>query len=181
FEPDGVTLREQSRPVVDSFRCAAAAIPLLLKYQGTGRVHAVVQEENQAEQYLDLGNYIGVARFNSGESGMFWRDYHHGRATSEAPERGRGLVIQAGEDEFYVTGVGYRLLLKKKTPPEMNMDARFSSEFLAARLNNYVSVDEGHFDESGNWVAVRRRSGDESDWGIWVEADVGLVRVVMGD
>jgi hypothetical protein len=181
FEPDGVTLREQSRPVVESFRCAAAAIPLLLEHQGTGRVHAVVQEENQAEQYLDLGNYIGVARFASAEQGMYGRDYHHGRATADTAGRGRGLVIQAGEDEFYVVGADFRLLLKKKTPPHMNMDARFTNEFLQVRVNNYVLVDEGLFDDKGNWVTVRRRSGDESDYGIWVEADVGLVRVVMGD
>jgi len=37
--------RPECQMVVDSVRCAAAVIPLLLKYQGTGKVHAVIQED----------------------------------------------------------------------------------------------------------------------------------------
>jgi hypothetical protein len=42
-------------------------------------------------------------------------------------------------------------------------------------------VDEGHFDENGAFVVDRRRNGDETDHGVWVETDVGVVHVVLCD
>ena len=38
-------VRPEAQMIVDSVRCTAAVIPLLLKYQGTGKIHAVIQED----------------------------------------------------------------------------------------------------------------------------------------
>ena len=38
----------------DIVRCVAAVIPLLLKYQGTGQVHGVIEEEDMTSQQFDL-------------------------------------------------------------------------------------------------------------------------------
>jgi hypothetical protein len=61
------------------------------------------------------------------------------------------------------------------------MDPSLSKEFLLTRLANYVVVDEGHFDEDGQYVVDRRRNGDETDHGVWVEPDCGVVHVVLCD
>jgi hypothetical protein len=45
----------------------------------------------------------------------------------------------------------------------------------------FVSVDEGHFDQNGEFVADRRRNGDEIKRGVWVYPDVGVVRVITCD
>jgi hypothetical protein len=42
-------------------------------------------------------------------------------------------------------------------------------------------VDEGHFNEQGEFVVDRRRNGDEHDTGLWVEADTGVVRAILCD
>jgi hypothetical protein len=42
-------------------------------------------------------------------------------------------------------------------------------------------VDEGHFDDSGEFVADRRRNGDNVSNGLWVEADIGVLRVITCD
>ena len=39
------SFRPEFRMLVESIQCMAAVIPLLLKYQGTGQVHAVAQDE----------------------------------------------------------------------------------------------------------------------------------------
>ena len=41
------------------------------------------------------------------------------------------------------------------------------------------TVDEGHFDKNGKFVADRVRNGDEV-WhrGLWVESDIGVLRVI---
>jgi hypothetical protein len=40
-------------------------------------------------------------------------------------------------------------------------------------------VEEGYFDSQGEWVTTRLRTGDESDEGIWMYADVKAVKVVL--
>jgi hypothetical protein len=186
FAPDGST-RPELQPLVDSFCCLATAIPLLLRYQGTGRIRAVVQEENMASQRLSLEGYAGLVEFGTGpapHSGKDWRHQGEGRqglAAQGEANRGRGLVVQAGKHEFYVAGASFRLLLRPLEPPERACDLALAKDFLLARQAHYVSVDEGHFDESGGFVVDRRRNGDEVDGGVWVEADTGVVRAILCD
>jgi hypothetical protein len=42
-------------------------------------------------------------------------------------------------------------------------------------------VDEGHFDQNGEYVVDRRRNGGQVGFGIWVEHDSGVVRVITGE
>jgi hypothetical protein len=173
------SVRPEAQAIVDSFRCAAAAIPLLLKYQGTGKIHAVVQEENLASQPLAIDGYLGLVEFG-GAAFKDWRHLPRAQPSGAAEaERGRGLVFQAGPHEFYLVGAGYRLLLRPRLAPEQALDISLSNPALLTRQAHMVSVDEGHFDEAGNYVVDRRRNGDEIDAGIWVEPDVGVVRAVL--
>ena len=181
YDAEG-NLRSESVPVVESLRCVAAATPLLLRYQGSGKVHAVVQEEYQSEQLLDLGAYYGLVRFDSTFTGRIWRDKLHGRwGETGSSERGRGLVFQAGENEFYAVGTGFRLLLKKKMAPANMLSAWTVHEGALTRLSCYAALEEGHLDGQDNWIVDRRRSGDEADHGVWLAADVGVVHIVMID
>jgi hypothetical protein len=173
------TVLPNMQPLADSFKVIKSAIPLLTKYHKTGRIHAVVEEEFRTEQFFDLGSYIGFVIFGQSDSTLLWTDYHH--ATAPRQDRGRGLIVQTDDDEFFVVGAGFRLLLKKKGSPETMMSSHNISDYLVVRLTNYRRVEEGHFTEDDQWVVDRLRSGDETDYGIWVQPDVGLVRVVMGD
>jgi len=175
----GDAIRAEVKPLVDSLRCVAAAMPLILRYQGTGKLHAVIQEEFLNEQYLYLGDYLALAIFGNADRELTWSDFrHYGGAKTT---RGRGMVVQAGERQFYIVGAGYRIVFKKKGSPEAMLSGPQTTDFLLTRLGNYVRVEEGHFDQEGAWVTDRRRGGDESDSGIWVDPDVGIVRVVLGD
>jgi beta-galactosidase GanA len=167
------TLRPEAQLLADSFRCAAAAIPLLLAYQGTGKIHTVAQEENQGGYALDLDGWLGVIEF-----GEFYKDWRHREQRPPEQRRGRGLVFQTGPNEFYLVGGGYRLVLRPILPPEQRLDMSVSRDHLLHCLAHYVSVEEGHFMD-GEFVVVRERNGDEIDNGVWVEPDTGLVRVVM--
>jgi hypothetical protein len=179
LDPETGTPRASVQAVVDSLRCVAAALPLILRYQGTGKLHAVIQEEFLSEQHIDLGDHVALAMFANSEHEEPWSDYRHYKR--DKPTRGRGLVVQAGERQFFAVGAGFRLVIKKKGAPETMLSATQAVDFLATRLSNYVRVEEGHFDDEGAWVADRRRSGDESDFGIWVHPDVGVVRAVLAD
>jgi beta-galactosidase GanA len=171
--------RPEAQPLIQSFHAVAAALPLILRYQGTGQIHAVVQEENQLEQYLDLGETMGLAVFSPDRPDVF-RDYHH--PAPPPGERGRGLVFQAGPAEFYLVGSNYRLLTKKKkSAAQPFWPAWQAAEYYWGRLSNYQRVEEGHFDAAGHWVVDRQRNGDESDHGLWVAADTGVTHAVLSD
>jgi len=43
--PEG-EVRPERQTTIDSIQCTAAAAPLLLKYQGTGKIHTFIQEDN---------------------------------------------------------------------------------------------------------------------------------------
>ena len=182
LDEDGA-VTERSRQTVESLRCLSAAAPLILAHQGTDSMHAIVQEEHLPNQILHLDGYSGLALFQSGSGASLPRDWRYASKALLAgrEERGRGLVIQAGPHEFFLVGAGYRLLLRRHRDPEYALDASFSREALLTRLARYVSVEEGHLTSDGRFVVDRRRNGDETDHGVWVEPDVGVVRVIMGD
>ncbi len=180
------SVRPEAQPLVDSFRAAAAAIPLLLTHQGTDRVHVVAQEANMGNQFLDLEGYTGLVEFGPGRmehAGKDWRHPVQRRSIQVDPTAGpgRGLIFQVDRHEFYLVGANYRLHLRPKASPRDRLQPAQTNSLLAPRLAHYVRVDEGHFDGSGAFIVHRRRNGDETDHGIWVEADVGVVHVVLCD
>jgi len=183
--PDGA-VRPEYQTLVDNFHCVSSAIPLLLKYQGTGKIHSVVQEYKLTTQRLDLDGYMGIVDF--GEKTARWggKDWRHnaGWMWNEQPSmnRGRGLVVQASKNEFYLVGVNYRLFLRRK-PTLDKMGAPLLVSDWATKIFGYiVSVDEGHFDRKGEFIADRRRNGDEIfRRGLWVESDIGVLRVITCD
>ncbi len=169
--------RPEAQSLVESFQCVAAVVPLLIRYQGTGRVHAITQQEFMTEQYLDLGDYAGLARFFPADSPVV-TDFRH--TPLDKRQRGRGLVIQTSGREFYVVGGGYQLLLKKLHPRAILTPVQ-TCELFVNRSVNYLCVEEGYFTTDGEWVVTRWRNGDEVVSGIWVQPDVGAVRAVVAD
>ena len=91
--------------------------------------------------------------------------------------RGRGLVIQANRQEFYLVGVNYRLFLR----PKLERDDKPHTPSYDDAHGRQLKVDEGHFDDNGEFIADRRRNGDNVSNGLWVEADIGVLRVITCD
>ena len=179
------SVRPEWQMVVDSVRCAAAAIPLLLKYQGTSKIHAVIQEDLLWFQRLDLDGYMGLVEFGEGKVQNVGKDLRHSvggiRIEHTDNNRGRGLVFQVSRNEFYLVGTNYRLFLRRKPSLEHMKASLQVADWIPKHPGYFVSVDEGHFDQNGEFVADRRRNGDEIKRGVWVYPDVGVVRVITCD
>jgi len=186
---DDGSIRPAMQDVVDTVRCIENAIPLILKYQGTGKLHAVVQEEYMPHQYFDLGDYVGRVQFGQGRLPFVRKDWRHVREAGMPKEqadsdvkpeflRGRGFLVQASKNEFYLVGIGWRLFLRPKLPPEQTILLFYHEDLAHARQ---LSVDEGHFDENGLFVVDRQRNKTPLVSGAWVEADIGVLRIIMGD
>lgn len=179
------TCRPGSQVGTDTIRVISSAIPLLLKYQGTGKVHAVVQEDDIDAQLFDFDGYLGSAVFDGGQHAPHIpKDWRHDlpeemKPLPPNPSKGRGLVFQTAKNEFYLVGTAYRLYLRPKLAPEKMLDATFVSDFWQSKLAHQLKVDEGHFDDKGKFIVDRRRNGDAINGGIWIEADNGVIRVIM--
>ena len=180
--PDG-TVRPENQIVVDSLRCTAAVIPLLLKYQGTGKIHAVIQEDLAISVLMDFDGYSGLVEFGDRKGGYNGKDWQHQQSeTPKVPSysnRGRGLIIQASKNEFYLVGGNFRLFLRPQSAVE-NLHPRLAIADFAPKMPgwNIVSIDEGHFDGKGTFVVDQCRNGDEVDPAAWVEPDCGVIRVL---
>ena len=176
------SLRPESEPLFDRVRCIASITPLLLKYQGTGKIHAIVPDEHMPFQRLDFDGYTGSVEFGDKVPVYVSKDWRHRAGASTVPRElttnksGGGLIIQADRHEFYVVGSNYRLFMQSKTGPDKIRGLSTVGEA------HFISVEEGHFNEKGEFVADRRRNGDEiGHRGLWVESDIGVLRVITCD
>jgi Domain of unknown function (DUF5597) len=180
------TVRPECQPMIDNVRCTAAVIPLLIKFQGTGKIHSINQDEQVPAQLLDLGDFTGLIEFGEKKAPYVGKDWRHMAAiwlskAQTSTNTGCGLVIQSGRNEFYLVGANYRLYLRPKPGLEKINIPLLIADGTAKLLAYTVSVDEGHFNRNGEFITDRRRNGDEISRGIWVEANVGVVRVIMCD
>ena len=161
-------LLPEARPVAESMHALRAISPLLLKYRGTGRVHAIVQQEFMDRQYLRLESCHVEAKFiNQLPGRTSSRINTHDPANRDVLEaRGRAILVQAGDYEFFLAGCGVRVDFRQRPDPS----AENSFPMLLSRQHgtlNFLSVEEGHF-EGDTWVCERYRNGDEANFEAYV-------------
>ena len=167
----------ESETQKDICKCVAAVIPLLLKYQGTGKVHSVIEEDGLTRQLFDFDGYMGLV-----QCGPLMHFLYLEKRERAGSTRGWGLIIQANKKEFYLVGDNYQLYLRPKPSIDKMQPPLLGSDWRNTSLGNFISVEEGHFDQNGEFVAERRRNGDQVTWcGLWAEPGVGVVRAITCD
>ncbi len=166
---DGTIPPEQQRRI-QLTRAAAAVLPLLLKYQGTGRIHAFEEGDPGIHGRLlypvDFEGHMGLIGVND-----------------RNPTRGAGLLIQAGKNEFYIAGINFRLMLRPKPVLGRSPVALLGGMDLShpSFINYTERVDVGHFDKKGKFVSDFRRNGDDMRGGVWVGPDDTVTRIITYD
>ncbi|MCR5031920.1 MAG: DUF5597 domain-containing protein [Lachnospiraceae bacterium] len=158
----------------------SAMKPLLETYYKTGRIHAVVQQEYADSMFLDLGNWYGRVLFLntlSTEPYIHLDNLHEEDKYRQV--RGKGLIVDAGDGNLYLAGEGFKLILLPKKSATQTASFLYANRGICANNAPFLRVDEGYMDETGTFVSVKQRTGDEDDNGLWVTSDVGLVRAVI--
>lgn len=176
---------EKERAVAESMRILGAVGPGLIRYKEKP-MRAVIQEEYAQYQYLEFEHFVGIAYFTNcnplvgrSVSDWNWHDYHHKEYLEKQRKgncRGRGIIIQPSEKEFFVAGDGFQLVLLP-VDEEHGFPETAGSTFHLTRSMDFLSIEEGMFLDDGEFQVIRRRNGDEADFGIWVESDTKVVRV----
>lgn len=106
-------------------------LPVISEYQGTGKMKGFLRENDETSTSFELGNYRIEVSYIPGESHAY------------------GLIIQTGEEEFTISGVGCLVKIFSK-------DEKVNTRF------EYIS--EGRF-EDGKWHGEVWLNGDQTGHG----------------
>ena len=136
-------LAERLAPFAQEYAAAAPMMPQLAAWAFDGKLKAVVEREDHAEQTIDLGAWQASIKFGG-----------DGRANAAAvynQASGKLLVATPGENQFIVMGTRCHLSFQ---PMGAN----------AGKAWQYLKVEEGQY-ENGIFKPLRILNGDETDWG----------------
>jgi len=168
---DSGQIMESAIPVRDSNTVVRNIMPLILKHRNSGKIYPVVPHTDQNDEGFEFEEFLGNVYY--GESRHFY-DYSTGREKT-IPENkvSRGLIIEDDNRTFYLAGK-FSLRLAPKKSPDITV---ITSQLPAP---DFISIEEGNFDENGKFVCNRIRNGDEAFFGgFWVTPSCGVVRVKL--
>ena len=130
YSPFGI---EDSLAGFDGYGILGQIAPLILQRQGTDQLYAVSLTRDNPSETFAMGGYRLKASLVS-----------HYRPV-EAPERGYGIVIGLGDDQFLVAGGDLQVTFASESPDE---------------TVGIATAEEGIY-EDGEWIRGRTLNGDE--------------------
>ena len=141
--PAGETANEtRLAPLAQEYSVAGSMMRELAQWSFDGKLKAVVEREDHAEQTVDLGSWQMVARFGAARGRT---------AQTNAQPVGKVLAAQLGQSEFVLMGTLCRITFRPAGAD-------------AGKAWQYLKVEEGRY-ENGTFQLSRIRNGDETDWG----------------
>ena len=132
FSPFGIENLPANHPLSDSYNLLHNMMPLITKYQGTGKMRGVLQSGDQKET-ITLGDYNLHIAFT---------------ASPKDKIPGFGLIVNPSPDEYLITGSGMNVTFTPVHPGNKP-------------IVDFLSVDEGWY-KNGTWIPGRRLNGDEA-------------------
>ncbi|MDR3693423.1 DUF5597 domain-containing protein [Mucilaginibacter sp.] len=136
-------MTERLSPFAQEYAAAAPMMRQLAEWAFDGRIKAVVEREDHADQTIDLGAWQADVKF--GGDGRANAAPVYNQAT------GKLLVAKLAENQFIVMGTRCHLSFQ---PLGAN----------AGKAWQYLKVEEGRY-ENGTFKSLRILNGDETDWG----------------
>jgi hypothetical protein len=125
--------------------------PLITSNQGKGKIEGVLLDKTNVETIVRMGKYEFTFKHE------FTLGWSPGASAAEWPMAG-AMLIQTGEDEFYLAGTGVVITFKPVSDPALNI--------------GILKVDEGAF-EQNQWKVLRHLNGDQTHQGRHVRIPYG--------
>lgn len=129
-------------PFATDYAMVGPMMPQLAEWGFEGKIKAVVEHEDHAEQTIGLGAWQAIVSFGAG------------RRNNPKPDddaNGKLMIVQISENQFVVIGSRCHITFQP-------MGSK------AGRAWQYLRVDEGHY-ENGQFKSLRILNGDETDFG----------------
>ncbi len=169
-------LKEQCRDMAVTMRTIANMSPLLIRYRKTGNIHAIAEEEFEEKRYIKLEDYHVIAHFMHAKQLRlgYTQELTDQTGKDKTQIRGRAILVQTGKHEFYAGGAGVAFDFIKR-PDALDEQSYIHMVSRQWGQLNFLSVEEGHFEE-GKWVVDFRRNGDETNFSHYV-LDGQIIRI----
>jgi beta-galactosidase GanA len=134
-------------PFAMNYRLLRPLGGLIASLSYAGKVWGVSEPEHVHQQTIDMGDWqatvsYGLSQFGSTTS-----------PPGNDPPQGGVLIAQLGKDEYLVTGYHARIDF---APGSAHAHQHFMME----------RVEEGTYDDAGQWHFMRLWNGDQTDWGL---------------
>lgn len=128
-----------------------------------GKIYSAFEPEDHTVQQIDLGEWEAVLTFGAA---IRSNNIATGStADRSVPPTGKAMIVKLGEGDFLVAG----------------NNVRFSFRPLGKNTGkpwHYLKVEEGHYDENGEWQLERVLNGDQTDWtGPYVGSTPSLLHI----
>jgi beta-galactosidase GanA len=156
----GTSLMELVRPMLDNYRLLAPALDQIAAWQGTGKLHSAVEEDQITERLLNFTDYEVLAQFGRPQV-----SYGGTFASGTEKKTGRSMIAEIAPDEFVIIGFDTRVRFEPRRGSKL-------------RNAQFLWVEEGKF-ESGVWKPTRRLNGDETFFGLSLPASGSILRAKL--
>jgi hypothetical protein len=145
FSPFSVELTDKpdDEPLGKMYDLISQLSPIITSNQGQGRIEGVLLYKENQDTIIQMGKYEFTFRH---EYTLGWSP---GAKADEWPPVS-AIIIQTGEDEFYIAGTGMVVTFKPLDNDPLNA--------------GILKVDEGKF-ENNNWKILRHLNGDQTHQG----------------
>ncbi len=153
FAPFSIESTEKpaDEPLGKMYQLIKELTPLITQNQGQNKIKGVLLSKSNPETIVRLGKYELTCKHD------FTLSWTAG-ARTENWQLGSTIIIQTGEDEFYVAGTGVVITFKHQENKDLNV--------------GLLKVDEGKF-ENNSWKILRHLNGDQTHQGRHVNIPVG--------
>lgn len=134
--------------------------PLITVHMGQGKIKGALLSKTDPETIVRLGKYELTCKHD------YTLSWTPGARTETWP-MGSAMVIQTGEDEFFVAGTGVVITFKHRENKDLNV--------------GLLKVDDGYF-EKNQWMIKRHLNGDQTHQGRHVNIathQFGVQRVML--
>jgi hypothetical protein len=117
--------------------------PIITANHGQHKMEGVLFDKETQESVFQLGNYEFTAKHS-------YTLGYEANSKNDTWETTGAIVIQTGENDFYLAGSGVVITFKNIKNPDLNV--------------GILKVDEGRF-ENNNWKVIRHLNGDQTHQG----------------
>lgn len=162
FSPFSIesTPKPEDEPLGKMYGLIKELTPMITANQGQGKIKGVLLSKSDAETTIRMGKYELTCKHD------YTLSWTPGARTETWP-LGSAMIIQTGEDEFYVAGTGVVVTFKHRDNKDLNV--------------GLLKVDDGNF-EHNVWKIKRHLNGDQTHQGRHVNIGTnqfGIQRVVL--
>lgn len=145
FSPFSIesTSKPEEEPLGKVYNIINQVTPIITANQGRDKIEGVLFDKENRERVFRLGNYEFTAKHS------YTLGYEPNAQNDEWESTG-AIIVQTGENEFYLVGSGVVLTFENINNPELNV--------------GILKAEEGKFIDN-KWEVVRHLNGDQTHQG----------------